>query len=261
MSPEAIRRGILLTVRTQLNLRIGHLLIDHRPDDAFLVSYPRSGNTWLRSMLVKVLAPEEGVSAAFNGAKLFGISLRNTLRLRALPSPRIIKSHTWYRSDIPRAVYLIRDGRDSLVSWYHFAVTKLGRSESFADFFDVYSRGGYGQRWQDNVGGWLDAADQRPDDILIVRFEEMKKETVRLLGEVTRFLGVPAGQQELEAAVEATSIDRLRVAEKERFPDRQGDQSAFRGGKTGQWRDLMTPDILERFMRQAGDTMRRAGYE
>jgi hypothetical protein len=260
MSIEAIRRGMFRTVRTRLNLGIGHLLIDRRADDSFLVSYPRSGNTWLRSMLIKVLEPEEGVSAAFNGVKLFGVSIRNTLRMRALPSPRLIKSHTWYRSDIPRAVYLVRDGRDALVSLYHFEVTKFGGSESFDDFFAVYARGGYGQPWHNNVLSWLDAAEQRPDDILVIHFEEMKKEPARILGEVTRFFGIQASETALEAAVEATSIERLRVAEKSRFPDRKGDQSAFRGGRTGQWRDLMTPAILDRFMHQAGEAMRRAGY-
>ena len=261
MHPAAIRRGISHAVRTQLSLRLGHLLMDKRPDDAYLVSYPRSGNTWLRSMLVNVIHPEAGVSAAFNGSKFFGVTIRNAFRLRGEPSPRLIKSHTWYRDDVPRAVYLVRDGRDTLVSLYHFKVTRFGLPDSFPDFYSIYARGGYGQRWHENVTGWLEAADRRPGDFLLVRFEKMKKDPVSTLGEVTRFLGVDASEEALRAAVEGASIERLREAERERFPDRKGDESAFRGGRLGQWRDLFTPELMERFERQSGAAMRLAGYD
>ena len=93
-------------------------------DDTFLVSYPKSGNTWVRFLLANLLYPNEAVGFA-NINRLLpapGVSPRRFLK--SLPRPRILKSHEPFDVRFRKVIYLVRDPRDVAVSEYHFDLKK-----------------------------------------------------------------------------------------------------------------------------------------
>jgi len=97
-----------------------------RPDDVYISSYPRSGTTWL-TLIVHLL---RGGGLEFEHLSRVVPWYERDLALgRAtaqdylqLPGPRVFKSHlphAW----LPRGaryLYVMRDGRDVAVSYYHF---------------------------------------------------------------------------------------------------------------------------------------------
>ena len=85
--------------------------------DVFIVSYPRSGNTWIRFLLANLLAPHETIT--FRNIENFVPDLHKSAAvLDNWPGHRYIKSHHRCYDRYPRFLYLYRDGRDAVVSCY-----------------------------------------------------------------------------------------------------------------------------------------------
>jgi hypothetical protein len=59
-------------------------------DDTFLVSYPKSGNTWVRFLLANLLYPNQAVGFANINRLLPAPGVSSRRFLKSLPRPRIL---------------------------------------------------------------------------------------------------------------------------------------------------------------------------
>lgn len=253
---------IIQKLRNKISLPLGHASIGKRDDDQYLASFPRSGSTWLRTMLVDIMDPEANSNPDVFNAMIPGVSLTQIPKLRRLPSPRIIQSHTIYRPVIKRAVYTVRDGRDVLPSFYHYMTTRKGKPMAFEPWFDLYESGVYGKRWDESVLSWMDKGKQvLGDDLMVVHFERMKSQPVDVLLEVTQHLGIACEKSTIEKVAGEATIENARKIEKEREKNREGNTSFYRGGTTGQWEKYFTPELEKRFWDLSADAMALAGYQ
>lgn len=248
---------------TRVNRRVGHLLVRDRADDRYIYSYPRSGSTWLRTILGNLVDPTLDVDPERRRRLMPGVSVRNARLINALESPRLIKSHGRYMGPVPRAVYLVRDGRDVIVSMYHKRITRPGHGDrvDFSEFCRRYFRGDLGERWDQSVTSWLErgTAEMR-DSLKVLRFEDLKGDPRNRVAEVSEFLGIAAQPESIAAAIETASLDRLRATERSRLGELAPDRSIYRGGKVGQWREMLTGELYDRFMALSGATLTAAGY-
>lgn len=174
----------------------GRLRFRVRPDDVFISSYPRSGTTWLQH-ITHVL--QSGGDLDFTHISAVAPWFERSLSLgrstgadfAALSGPRIFKSHL-PRVWLPRGarhIYVRRDGRDVLVSYYHFYRSHLGYRGDFDAFFDRFMRGDlqYGS-WFKHVAGWnRDAGDP---SLLIVDYERLLEDLEREISRIAAFLGI-----------------------------------------------------------------------
>ncbi len=252
----------LTGLKVRVNRRLGHLLIRDRADDRYIYSYPRSGSTWLRTILANIVDPATETDPERRLALIPGVTVRNAWRISRLESPRLLKSHGRYMGPVPRAVYLVRDGRDVLVSLYHMRITRPGHDQiDFAEFCRRYFRGDLGERWEESVMSWLRRGREAMGDTLkVLRFEDLKANPARHAREIAAFLGIEADEARVEAAIEKASLQRLRESERARVGDLAPDRSVYRGGKIGQWRDLLTGGLHDRFMSLSSTALVAAGY-
>jgi len=246
------------------SLFIGHLLVRDRPDDRYIYSYPRSGSTWLRSILAPLMDPTvDGADPDLRRALIPGVSIRGSRVINEAASPRLIKSHGRFMGRVPRAVYLVRDGRDVLVSLYHYRVTRPGHGDriDFRDFCKMYFRGDLGQLWHRNVLGWLERGRSEMGDALkIVRFEDLRADVPGKVADICRFLRIEAEPASIARAIELASLDRMREVERARQGTLDANRTFYRGGKVGQWQDMLTGELAERFMKGARSALIAAGY-
>src|SRR5262249_44283474 len=132
-----------------------------RQSDIYVASYPRSG-TSLVQMLLHQLTTDGGVT--FEHISHVMPFLERALRgssgdqLERLPSPRIFKTHLPYKnvSHWPgRYLYVSRDGRDVLVSYFHMYKTYVNSAAEFSAFFNDFLAGRvqYGS-WFQHVANW-----------------------------------------------------------------------------------------------------------
>lgn len=255
----------LTRYRIRASMSLAHTLIDKRPDDRYIVAHPRSGSTWLRTILSRLLRPDLPATPEVFNRLIPGASLGRMLITRGQPSPRLISSHTAYRRDIPAAVYMVRDGRDTVVSFYHYWVTRLQRDQvqDFAEFFQRYMRGTYGYLWADDVTSWLEQGKAALGDrLLVIRYEDLKSDTERLVDEVAQFLALSYTPAQLQDAINAAKLENMRKVEEQTEGKQANPQASFyRSGKSGGWRDYFTAEMEQQFYRSSAHAMRLAGYD
>lgn len=253
--PNVLRRNFSLT--------IAHALVRNRKTDRYIVSYPRSGSTWLRTILGAIMNPETGFEPDTFNRILPGVSGTRLPLIWALPDPRIIHSHTTFRTGISKAVFVVRDGRDAIVSYYHFTTTRIGIKVSFGKWFELYCRRWYGPRWHDNVEGWLSiGSKQLEDNLMVVKFEDLKADPLGRVQSVADFLGLPSQRDLVGHAIEMASIEQAKKREARELGNLQNNnQSFYRGGKSGQYHDYLQGKIYDRFMRMSTRAMSLAGYQ
>ena len=90
-------------------------------DDVWIVSYPKSGNTWTRFLIGNLVAGGKVVDWSNIERIVPDIYINRDPLLKDLPRPRYFKSHEGYRPDYRRVIFIVRDPRDVAVSYYHFA--------------------------------------------------------------------------------------------------------------------------------------------
>lgn len=233
----------------------------------YVVSYPKSGRTWLRVLIGKALCLRYGLD---------GCQLLDTPRLTAAAGIlRTRFSHDGFDLRFPheqvprpadpatfrgkRVVLLVRDARDVLVSSY-FEVTR--RSFVFEDdpvtfdgtlsefirspTFGARRIARFNEAWKRGSG----AAEQ----VLLVRYEQLHAAPRTCLRWILSFIGAgPVDDGLLAAAVRYASIENVRRLERrDAFADprlRPGDPSdpdswKVRRGVVGGYVDYLSADDL-----------------
>lgn len=175
----------------------GMLEFRPRADDIFIVTYPRSGTTWVQYMLH--LLTRSGQEAPFEHIsqvcpwfeRSLAVGAVRAEDLEALPSPRVFKSHlphAWLPSGV-KVVYIQRDSLDVAMSYYHFYGSYLGYAGGLEPFLARFLRGDLQYRaWFDHVAGWR----RRSGDpaLCLLRYEALLADPGAGLGRLADFLGL-----------------------------------------------------------------------
>lgn len=256
-----------LPLRRNRFLRAGVNAVRHRnltPADALLVSYPKSGNTWLKFMLAHALT---GEATTFDSSEALVGTVGVTDSPPLLPSGgRILKSHERYGLGVRApglVVQLVRDGRDVAVSYYHHLVRRGASFDSFSAYLRLFTRGrldGYG-RWDEHVASWLDSPHTVDGRLLTLRYEALLEAPEEHLRQAIAFLGVEVDETRVAPSVNASRFDRMRERERSsRFHERQNGQFFVRKGVAGEWREAFDEADLRLFEHSFGETLTRLGY-
>ncbi len=240
------------------------------PDDIFLVSFPKSGNTWSRFLLANLVYPEQRVSFG-NLYKLIPDPEDTSKRhFDRMPRPRVIKSHECFDPRYPRVIYIVRDPRDVVLSQYHYhrKVRQIEDNyplEKFVARFLAGKTGVHGS-WGENVTTWLVARRGRPD-FLLLRYEDLLADTARELAKVASFLGIQANEERLSLAVQRSSADQMRKSEQEESQratltkGSRKDISFVRAAKAGGWKKELPPSLVSEVEGAWYPLMQWLGYE
>jgi hypothetical protein len=223
--------------------------------DTYLISFPRSGSTWLRCMLTTLVHGTE-VTPELVAATVPDVHRSDRSRPRHV-EPLIAKSHAPY-VDIPaKVVYLVRDGRDATLS-FHYLQMKQDREPAGTDPRSIFFRDDvWPCPWHEHVTGWLDGLDGRdPDRYLVVRYEDLVAEPERHVEAVARLAGLRAAGPDVERAV------RLNLRHELEAVERASGAGSLNHLGTGRpdWRDVLSSDDRERYEAVAGPALTRLGY-
>jgi hypothetical protein len=245
--------------------------IDVFDTDIFLVSYPRSGNTWMRWLLaVSVLGRRDVDRPEIVHATIPDIYRVTNEQLLTLPHPRIVKSHERYNAGYPRVIYIYRDVRDVMISLF-FYFRKYGRFANFASFFDVFVKGnlyrdlGVGG-WDENVMSWL----AHSDDIAMVKYEDLLADTRSVLAKTLERVQVAHDKNLVAYAADLCTFEWMHNLDRAKDIEGRADlmvQGAdpnipfIRKGTSGQWKGLLSPAQIDVIKQKYGDLLLRLGYE
>jgi hypothetical protein len=238
--------------------------------DAFIASYPRSGNTWLRFVLFEILVT--GQTAGFD--EVNHIVAEVGLHGPAVPllpgGGRLIKTHEPYRKQYQKAIYLVRDVRDVVLSEFAYQKALGWVPDDFDRFLHEFLQGEVNPftPWHQHVPGWIDSPLAASPNFLLIKFEELRRNTEQVINRVLDFLGVVVDPQTVREAIANNTVQRMQEKE-QRSPQLSdsapkptaSEESRFiRSGSIGGWRNRLSDVQVETIEQRAGKVLARLGY-
>jgi hypothetical protein len=264
--------GIKRVLKYVLGRDIAGRTLAVRPDDTFIVSYPRSGNTWTRFLIANLLYDDRQVSFANIEQLIPDAEAQSSRHLKRLPGPRVIKSHQYFDHRYPKVLYIARDPRDVAVSYYNFSRKYRHIADGYP--LEQYVHGfvtgtllssAWGT-WAENVGTWVAARNGRPT-FLLLRYEDLIADTQTELAKVARFFGLDASPGKLRRAIENSSANHLRELEKKEggewvtTKNKRSDIPFIGSAVAGKWKSLLPDAAVEEIESAWGNIMAQLGYE
>ncbi|WP_180982444.1 sulfotransferase domain-containing protein [Methylocella silvestris] len=234
---------------------------EYLPEDIFVVGFPKSGNTWFQNLVAGAVFGVDINLSPPGLAHDLAPDVNHGRFYKRYATPMFFKSHDLPLPNFRRVVYLLRDGRDAMVSYRHYREVMDRRAIDLLEFVNRATPL-YPCHWSEHVEAW--AKNPYGADMIVIKYEDLLRDTVAELRRFCAFAGVSRDDEHLRRVAEASSFDKLREKEtKQGFgrDDHAFDRPFFfRRGEAGSYKDEMSPEALRIFMDQARSTLERYGY-
>jgi len=189
---------------------------NRRHDDTYLVSYPKSGNTWVSFLISNAIIEYLNLDMDVNFFNIhdFVPDIHISREINNLyyenKFPRVIKSHSSFNPFYNKVFLLFRDPKDIMVSYYHFKKNMNSYNKNLSDFirddkFGVDS-------WVDHSESWLNNCypSQR---LNLFFYEDFKDNPNKELKRMFNLLGYNFNSTIIESAVEKSSLENMKIIE------------------------------------------------
>jgi aryl sulfotransferase len=252
-----------------------------RNDDIVIATYGKSGTTWTQQIVGELIF-RGTASAVFASAVSPWVDARFVPlepimeRLSVQQHRRFMKTHlplvALEFAPQVKYIYIGRDGRDTAWSlWNHHAgfteqayeminsvPERIGPplekpAADIVQYFREWLDGGalpLGESfWQHNQG-WWDA--RHLPNVLLVHFNNLKADLPGQMRRIASFLGIEIEEALWPALVEHCSFDYMRklASANSQVLDalfQEGANTFFHKGTNGRWRDVLTPEDVQRY--------------
>lgn len=211
--------------------------------DILVISFPKCGRTWFRTILGKYFE------------KYYGIPFSLDFKYSKSNIPSLIFSHSLFFLKLyktKKTVFLIRDPRDVVVSYYyHYSKRKNFYSGTLHSFL----RSTWGIKsiikYNNNIYHYF---QYNHDNTIIVRYEDLRKNTFFVMESILKQLNIPVDEKLLRESIEFCEFSKMQKYEKEnKFADKRlkavdpKDTETFkvRKGKVGGYKQEMDSQDIE----------------
>lgn len=264
----------------------------------WLVSYPKSGNTWVRALVAAYLRDEDVDLGCMIGSEsdtglkwfqilspmpLTAVSDEEKMMLRhaglyniymSVRPPTLLKTHAtvcalyhvplFVPTFINKVFYIARDPRDVVIS----LADHTGRDIDTA--IDVMNNPGFVLNgsgimpspigsWSNHYMSWA----KFHKDIHLLRYEDLISDPIQTFTNFLEHWGVKVNAGRVERAVARTEFSLLQDLEETavNFNEKsKHSERFFRKGKAGGWKDVLTKKQAKKIETQHKDTMMALGY-
>jgi len=231
------------------------------PSDVFIVSFPKSGNTWVRFLLSDLLEPHSVKNLADVGKIVPDIYHDITLINKMLP-PRYIKSHDPNFEMFPRTLYIVRDVRDVMVSYYNYCCGNDWFNGTISAFIRNYLKNGskFGF-WHEHVKKALEFSSSYPNRCLMIKYEDLLCDITESARAICSFTGLRKNTKEIEHAVKVSDFSTLSsIEDSSDCKSFMKTGKFFRRGSSGQWQEWLNEDDLRLIYEKHEPILSELGY-
>lgn len=246
--------------------------------DIILVTTPKSGTTWLKSLLFVLVNRMKHPISEQNHPLLvknpqdlipfLEIELYvdgHVPNFSSFTSPRLLSTHVPFAS-LPKSVqdsrtklvYLCRNPRDTFISLWHFTNNiRLHHKDpnSIEEMLDLFCKGvnTYGPFWNHVLDYWKQSIE-KPNKVLFLMYEEMKAQPKLQLKRLAEFLECPFSIEEENSGVvdeilrmcSFENLSNLEVNTKGKVSLGVENKMFFRRGEVGDWKNYFTIEMSEK---------------
>ncbi|XP_074084491.1 sulfotransferase 1B1-like [Macrotis lagotis] len=241
-----------------------------RPEDIWVITYPKSGTTWLSEIMDLIkndgsVEKQEKIPITERVPMLEsatpGLGPPSSEYLEKMPSPRFVKTHLpipllpknfWECNS--KIIYVARNAKDVAVSFYNFDRMNKYHPDpgTFAEYLEKFMSGkvAFGS-WHEHVTSWWEKKKDHP--ILYLFYEDIKEDPKREIRKVMEFLGKKLDENALDRIVQRTSFETMRdnnMVNYKSLPTNLMDHKIspfMRKGITGDWKNYFTVAQNEKF--------------
>ncbi|TYO96058.1 sulfotransferase domain-containing protein [Geothermobacter ehrlichii] len=239
-------------------------------DDIFIVSYPKSGNTWVRFLVANVVYKDRQVNFGSIERLVPDIYQHSDFFIRCVSRPRFIKSHEYFDPRYKRVLYIVRDPRDVVVSYWYYKVKIREIKDGFPmdEFVDRFVSGDldpFGS-WGDNVGSWL-GARKYSSNFMLVRYEDLSSDPVLVTKKIVQFFGLARNEKDIISAVNNSSINHMKDLEKKDgqnwkpMKKARSDIPFVRQGSVGGWKNVLSDVSVAKIENSWRELLVELGYD
>lgn len=255
--------------------------VSFRADDVWIVSFPKSGNTWTEQIVKLVrdggiddgemLSNSVPYLEAFNDLPRVGYRVD----IDALPSPRAFKSHFTY-STMPcgpphstsfKYIYVARNPKDVVTSMFNYFKTfaHVGKfDKDWDEHFQWCIKGFVVDSWFEHVlSFWHHRDDQ---NVLFLKYEDMKKDLPTAVTTIARFMGYDLTQDVIDKIVLQSDIKSMKSKRREDSDWECGlrqtqNPKFFHKGVVGEWKNHFTAEQSAQFDTLYTERMEGSGLD
>lgn len=216
------------------------------PDDIYLASYPRSGNTWTRNILAYLVHGTDHVLDSNTASQTVPDAYISQAIINQQRMGRIIKIHETFLQACPRVIYVHRDYRESMVSYWHFYRRTEQKNLSFSQFIRSPYANSFGS-WTSHMQALQRRIKQDSRSIHVIRYADLVDRFEDTVARLVSWSGIGRGvnpadvkrrtdlnvlaQQDSEAADQVSSGDSWST-----FRRASGTSFYVDRGKGADWR-------------------------
>lgn len=243
----------------KLRLELYFLDFEERDSDIFVVTYLKSGTTWMQVILYNLLTDGNmdfnhiyDVSPWPRNQSFKGVPVE---KLNEMPAPRILKSHddySFFDKDMKgKIIFVYRDGRDVAVSLYHHNKNYLDPDLTFdGNFEEFFTKDKAVMNWFKYTNEWLENKDNL--NVLYVSYEQLKSNFDETLQKIATFVGVELNEEIVSRVKKHSSFEymkqhELKFGEIPPVNNKKVYNQFIRNGKSGEGLEYMNEQQKEYF--------------
>ncbi|XP_041480795.1 sulfotransferase 1C4-like [Lytechinus variegatus] len=250
-----------------------------REDDVFIVTYPKAGTHWMMEIVGLILSngyPDKIDRSLYSSTiEMFCVDQKLPRSKKEeeehpidwspfmdvidkAPSPRVFMTHLIYDllpKDLLKAkvVYVARNPKDLILSWYNFAGKNPGMPFTMDDAINkmINDEVHWGP-WPQHVRQFWDLRDH--ENVTFVFYEDLKKEPAKYIQKVASGIGRPLSEEVLQRVVKFSHIDAQRETFNKMAESGKGNLVKVGGtftfinkGVSGRWKQHFTVAQNEAF--------------
>jgi hypothetical protein len=243
-----------------------------KPNHFFLVSYPKSGNTWMRMILANLMKEGDQEIALHNvnsyipdthiAAKFRKIRDSQSVFNR-LPY-QFMKTHdpyfSFYRDK--QVIYIVRDGRDALNSYYHYLQARNEGSISMLDLIRGKHDVPKGS-WSQHIISWTHGACKR---IIVIKYEDLIVDASTQIRKLLELLNWQLDDKRVQEAINSSSFQNLKHLEmkygwmQEARTESGKNIAFFRKGQAMDWQNTFSETDILTFWKYHKEGMSVSNY-
>lgn len=230
-------------------IRYSEGVLGLKSNDIILVSFPKSGNTWVRFFLCNLISIAE-----WNGRVVDFCAVDSTMPAFGIHNllkswhhsiiPRFVKTHRRHSPIFngKRSILVVRDPRDTMVSYFRFETARK-RPRFIGDFSAFIRHKKFGlPAWLSHFNSWLSKAD------IVISYEKLRNDDVREFGRMLDGVGVHISNELIKEAAVRAKFEQVREIEQKYGLSKpnlfKADYNFVRQGKTGNWRDYFSEENI-----------------
>lgn len=238
-------------------------------NDFFVVSYPKSGNTWVRFIVANLTSTNKKVDLTKIKNLIPDMYRWSNYHLLKMKKPRYIKSHEYFDPRYRRVLYIVRDPRSIVISYYMYLLKtyKIDKLMSLDEFTKGFVAGKYDNygTWQENVLSWM-STRENDKNFLLLKYEDLLTNPFIQVQRIAKFINLNLTRKQISKAIEKSSFLNLQKLEKNSQPkntflsNSRKDILFFRNGTMDEWKEILPTKSQKLIENRFGKAMKNLGY-